>query len=140
VSALQIRRTDIVRCFVIVGFVFSSACHQSPLVPFVRAVDQAASWAAAIRYARDLEAGHLVPITYVKQIVRDGATETETIQQTINDASGLPGDIKSKGVALCEQMTSVLNDAQTDPHALDVARLAQVEDALRALARDAGAK
>jgi hypothetical protein len=137
VNPLHTHRTVIVHVFVLVGFVFSSACQQSPLIPFVRAVDQAASWAAAIRYAHDLESVRTVPAAYFKQIVKDGATETETIQQTITNTSDLPADIKSKGVALCEQMTAVLHAAQTDPHTLDVGRLKQVEAALRALAKDA---
>ena len=108
------------------------------MVPFRRAIDQAASWAAAIRYAHDLESQRAVPATYLKQIVTDGGPEIDTVRQTIEKITDLPVHLKGQAITLCEQMMAVLNAASSDPRSLDVARLKQLEDTLRSLIRTAG--
>jgi hypothetical protein len=119
-------------------FCSSTGCGQSPLVPFVRAIDQAASWAAAIRYAHDLESRRAVPGAYLKQIVKDGAADIDTVRQTIEKIADLPANFKGEGITLCEQLLAVLKSASSDPRMLEVARLKQVEDTLRSLIRTAG--
>ena len=111
-----------------IAVLLSASCSQSPLVPFRRAVDQAASWAAAIQYAHELESHRAVPAAYVKQIVKDGKTAIETVRQTITKADDLPSDLKDQATTLCDQMIGVLS-----PQNIDVSRLAEIEHALRAL-------
>jgi hypothetical protein len=114
----------------------SSACGQSPLVPFLRSIDQAASWVAAIRYAHDLESRRYVPRVYLKQIVGDGTTEIQTLRKSIAEAGDVPATAKSEAVTLCDEVVGVLTSG--DAETLDIGRLTQVETALRALARKAG--
>jgi hypothetical protein len=111
-----------------IAVLLSASCSQSPLVPFRRAVDQAASWAAAIQYAHELESHRAVPAAYVKQIVKDGKTAIQTVRQTITKADDLPSDLKDQATTLCDQMIGVLS-----PQNIDVSRLAEIEHALRAL-------
>jgi len=132
------------RLVVLLLVLLSASCRQSPLVPFRRAVDQAASWAAAINYAHDLESHRAVPRAYLKQIVKDGSTEIETVRNTIADASDLPADLKDEATALCDQLIGVLTSAATsEPRAaenIDVTRLAEIEHRFRALASRAGGR
>ena len=120
----------------------SASCRQSPLVPFRRAVDQAASWAAAINYAHDLESHRAVPEAYLKQIVKDGSTEMETVRHTIADASDLPADLRDEAMALCDRMIAVLTSGATreprSPENIDAAALLEIEHRFRALASKAG--
>ena len=69
-----------------------------------------------------------MPAAYVKQIVKDGKTEIETVRQTITKADDLPSDLKDQATTLCDQMIAVLS-----PPNIDVSRLAEIEHALRAL-------
>jgi hypothetical protein len=117
----------------------SVSCGQSPLVPFRRAVDQAASWAAAIQYAQELESHRVVPEAYLKQIVKDGAREIETVRKTIANASDLPADLKDEATTRCDQMIAVLTSGAANPQNIDVTRLADVERAFRALTTTARA-
>jgi hypothetical protein len=112
---------------------FSASCRQSPLVPFRRAVDQAASWAAAIGYAHELESHRAVPGAYLKQIVKDGAAEIQTVRQTIAKESDLPSDLKNEAITLCDQMIGLLDAGTTEPQNVDVTTLAAIEHKFRAL-------
>ena len=104
------------------------------MVPFRRAVDQAASWAAAIQYAHELESRRAVPAAYLKQVVKDGRTAVETVRQTITEAADLPGDLRDQATTLCDQMIGVLSSPNPpDPTNIDVRRLAEIEHAFRAL-------
>ena len=113
----------------------SAGCRQSPLVPFRRAVDQAASWAAAINYAHELESHRAVPGAYVQTIVEDGTAEIETVRRTIAKAVDLPADLKAEATTLCDQLIGVLT-----PDDIDLARLAEIEHAFRALSSKAGGR
>ena len=125
----------------------SASCGQSPLVPFRRAVDQAASWAAAINYARELESHRAVPGAYLKQIVEDGTTEIETVRKTIAETSDLPADLKDEATALCDRMIGVLTSGATtnsrgpeNSENIDVTALAEIEHRFRDLATRAGGR
>jgi hypothetical protein len=121
-------------CFLIVAIACTStSCRQSPQIPFARAIDQAASWAAAIRYAYDLENQRAVPAPYLKQIVKEGGSEIGAVRQSIEKIAGLPANLKARGVALCEEMRVVLIVSINDPLTLDVARLQHAEETLRSL-------
>jgi hypothetical protein len=126
----------VVPCLVLLA----SACHQSPHVPFVRAVDECASWAAAIRYAHDLESQQAVPRAYLEQLIKDGAAEVKTVRRTVATLTGIPGDLKQQAVTLCDGMMAELNAVGGDVRALDVARLGQQEAGLRAIAKAAGGR
>jgi hypothetical protein len=103
-------------------------------VAFHRAVDDAASWAAAIQYAHELELRGAVPSAYLKQVVKDGKTAIETVRQTIGKADDLPSDLKDEATTLCDQMIGVLSPSSPPrPLSIDAARLAEIEHALRAL-------
>ena len=135
------------RLVVLLLVMLSASCRQSPLVPFRRAVDQAASWAAAINYAHDLESHRAVPEAYLKQIVKDGSTEMETVRHTIADASDLPADLKDEATALCDQMIGVLTSGATtnsrgseNSENIDVTALAEIEHRFRDLASRAGGR
>jgi hypothetical protein len=127
--------TDVrIRRLAALAVVLSASCGQSPLVPFHRAVDQAASWAAAIQYAHQLESRRAVPAAYLKQVVKDGRTAIETVRQTISKADDLPSDLKDEATTLCDQMIGVLSPPDPpDQLNIDVSRLAEIEHALRAL-------
>jgi hypothetical protein len=116
----------------------SMGCGQSPLVPFVRALDQLASWAAAIRYAHDLQSQSAVPAKYLNQIVKQGASEIDTVCQTLEKVADLPANLQARGITQCEEMRAVLKAASVDPRTLDVARLKQVEDTVRSHIRTVG--
>lgn len=126
------------RIVVFLVVLLSASCSPSPLVPFRRAVDQAASWAAAIQYAHELESHRTVPDAYLKLIVKDGAAEIETVRQTIAEARGLPADLKDQATRLCDQLIGVLSTAAKEPQTVDMNRLAEIEHGFRALASKAG--
>lgn len=128
------------RFLVLVLVLFSFACHQSPLVPFVRAVDQGASWAAAIRYAHGLESQHAVPHAYLQKIVTDGAVEANTARAAVVELKEIPDELKQQALTLYDGLMAELNAARTNPRAIDVTRLAQHEAGFRALAKMAGAR
>ena len=111
----------------------SASCSQSPLVPFRRAVEQAASWAASIRYAHDLKSHRAVPEAYLKTIVKEGTTAIETVRRTIATAPDLPADLRAEATTLCDQMLGVLTSEN-----IDATRLAEIEHAFRALSSTAG--
>jgi hypothetical protein len=96
-------------------------------------VDQAASWAAAIRYAHELESDRAVPAAYLKQVVKDGSAEIQTVRQTITKANDLPSDLKNEATTLCDQMIGLLDAGATEPQNVDVATLADIEHKFRAL-------
>jgi hypothetical protein len=116
----------------------SSSCRQSPLVTYRRSVDQAASWAAAIQYAHELESRRAVPNAYLKKAVEDGRTEIETVRKTITESNTLPAALKDEATTLCDQMIGVLTAGAREPQDVDVTRLAQIEHAFRALVSKAG--
>jgi len=131
VTDLRIRR------IAALAVLLSASCSQSPLVAFHRAVDDAASWAAAIQYAHELESRGAVPSAYLKQVVKDGKTAIETVRQTISKADDLPSDLKDEATTLCDQMIGVLSPPSAPrpprPPSIDAGRLAEIEHALRAL-------
>jgi hypothetical protein len=133
---LHIRRRFTSVSLIPIVILSSSACSQSPLVPFLRNIDRVASWAAAIRYAHDLESRHDVPSAYVKQIIRDGAVEIQTVRNTIAQDNHVPPAMKNDAVQACDQIVALLTSASVD--AVDAGRLTQAEAELRALARKAG--
>jgi hypothetical protein len=137
-SHLRIPRSDLSWLVVLTIACTLTGCGQSPMVPFRRAIDEAASWAAAIRYAHDLESQRAVPATYLQQIVKDGGSDIETVRQTIEKIGDLPVNLKGQAITLCEEMTALLSAAASDPRTLDVVRLKHVEDTFRALVRTAG--
>ena len=122
----------------------SASCRQSPLVPFRRAVDQAASWTAAITYAHDLESHGAVPEAYLKRIIQEGSTEVETVRKTIADAGDLPADLKDEATVLCDRMIGVVTSgAATErrgPENIDVTALLEIEHRFRELASKAGGR
>ena len=139
VNDLRIRRLVVLLVPLVV--LLSVSCRQSPLVPFRRGVDQAASWAAAIKYAHELESQRAVPEAYLKQIVKDGTTEIETVRNTIAKIGDLPADLKREATALCDQMIGVLSSGAIEPQTpenIDVTRLAEIEHGFRALGSKAG--
>jgi hypothetical protein len=119
----------------VLSILLSAACSQSPLVAFRRAVDQAASWAAAIQYAHDLESHRAVPGAYLQNIVKEGTTAIETVRRTIAEAPDLPADLKAEATTLCDRMIGELT-----PENIDVTRLAEIEHAFRALSSKAGGR
>ena len=135
---------SLLRLALLLLVLLSASCRQSPLVPFRRAVDQAASWAAAINYAHELESDRAVPEAYLKQIIKDGSTEIETVRNTIADANDLPANLKDEATALCDRMIGVLSSGATTeprgPDGLDVTALREIEQGFRALASRAGGR
>jgi hypothetical protein len=117
---------------------FSASCAQSPFVSFGRAVDQAASWAAAIRYAHELESHRAVPATYLRQIVKNGAAEIETVRHTIAETTDLPSDLEAEATGLCDEMISLLSSGAAEPRTIDATRLEDIEHRFRALAPRSG--
>lgn len=118
----------------------ASACQQSPTLPLVRALDQAASWAAAVEYAVRLEADRSVPPAYLEVVIKTAAEDLQTVMKTIAELEDVPAELQTAAVASCDALIGTLSPAAQQPQSVDVASLKRVEGELRALAKRIGSQ
>jgi hypothetical protein len=107
----------------------SAGCDQSPAEPFARLVEHVASWAAAARYAHQLNVNQEVPDAYVADLLKTGTRELEQLRTQLSKIKDIPTEQQTDAIDLTNDLQQLF-DAQS----ADEAKLAALEAQLRELA------
>jgi hypothetical protein len=109
------------------------SCVQPPAVPFARLLDQAASWAAAARYANELRTRNLVPEAYLKEVLDRAGKDTTMIGEEIATSRKMPDNVRAEAARLSSELLEALAAARAESRP-DPTVLAALERQLRSLA------
>jgi predicted unusual protein kinase regulating ubiquinone biosynthesis (AarF/ABC1/UbiB family) len=110
------------------------SCAQPPAIPFARLLDQAASWAAATRYANELQSKNLVPDAYLNKVVDRARQETTTIAEQIDKSQKVSDNLRAEAARLSVELLRALGAAASTESAPDPTALAAIERQFRSLA------
>jgi hypothetical protein len=115
--------------YLLVSALLAAACDRSPAEPFARLIEQAASWAAATRYAGQLHGAGEVPNAYLDDVVKTGRQDVDSLRSKLAKSDHVADDERAAAVGLATELQSILAADKPDGR-----RLAAVEAQLRALA------
>src|SRR5204862_702674 len=93
--------------FFLLVALLTAGCDSSPAEPFARLLEHAASWAAAARYAAQLNTRHEVPDAYLEDLIKTGRNELPQLRTKIAKSKEISPDTRAAALILTDELQAL---------------------------------